>query len=260
MEKMNEQTLTVTADTNGDGKWTNADTYGYLSHPKMVSPGFWIGAGTLSIEKDENDIPYLNMGSEKFIDVWGRILDMCYSSHQYYGIDEAEDIPLTARQMFSENKALFMDVSFFFVEGLRSMEADFGIIPYPKYDTEQKNYNSRLCYYMPTVIPVTKVDEELDRCGVILEALTCEYYNTVIPAYYDITLQYKVARDEESQDMLDLIFASRVIDLGDSTFCGNLRDAIVLQMFKANYTAVASKAKGLENVINNLIKDLPGVE
>ena len=98
MEKMNEQTLTVTADTNGDGKWTNADTYGYLSHPKMVSPGFWIGAGTLSIEKDENDIPYLNMGSEKFIDVWGRILDMCYSSHQYYGIDEAEDIPLTARR------------------------------------------------------------------------------------------------------------------------------------------------------------------
>ena len=45
---------------------------------------------------------------------------------------------------------------------------------------------------------------------------------TLTPAYYDITLQGKAVRDEESADMLDIIFASRIFDLGNMYQLGDV--------------------------------------
>ncbi|MCR5263786.1 MAG: hypothetical protein K6D94_07930, partial [Clostridiales bacterium] len=260
MDRMNGMMKAFSKDLNGDGAMDKEDQWGYTSHPKMVSPGFWIGADALSIEKDADDIPHLNCGSDKFIAVWEKIIDICYSDNQYLGFDESADIPPSCREMFSSNRALFMDMSFFFSEDLRSMDSDFGIIPYPKYDENQDHYSCRLCYYMPTVVPSSLSGDRLERCGVMLEALACAYYNDVIPAYYDIVLQNKVARDVESQEMLDIIFTSRVIDIGDSTLCGDLRDGPLCSMFKTKKTDMASRAEKLVKSINKKLNQLPGVE
>lgn len=260
IDKMNDMMLTVVSDADGNGSWDENDVYGYLASPKMVAPGFWIGAGLRSIDKDENDIPYLNITSEPFIDLWVKILNITYGEHQRYGYDDGPDIPTNCRQMFAENKGLFMDMSFFFAGELRSMESDFGIIPYPKADEAQSSYRCRLCYYIPTVVPITKTGEELERCGVLLEALGCEYYNSVVPAYYDIVLQNKVMRDEDSRGMLDIIFESRVIDIGDSTMCGDLRDGMIRQMYEANDPDLVSKSKSVSKVIEKKLSQLPGVE
>jgi hypothetical protein len=39
-------------------------------------------------------------------------------------------------------------------------------------------------------------------------------WKTVKPAYYDRTLKGKHARDDESQEMLDIIFSTRNYDVG----------------------------------------------
>ena len=260
MDRMNAMMKEVSADTDGNGIRDSEDRWGYVAHPKMASPGFWIGAGALSVEKDENDRPHLSAGSEKFISVWEKILDICYSDDQYLGIDQSADIPPDAIRMFSENKALFMDMSFFFAEELRTMESDFGIVPYPKFDAEQERYAARLCYYMPTVVPVTKTGDGLERCGVMLEALAAEYGNRVIPAYYDTALRNKVARDEESQGMLDIIFASRVVDIGDSTLCDKLRDGPLRRLFENKSADLASLVKQQGKVIDKTLAKLPGME
>ena len=259
MDRMNAMMKTVSADTDGNGIRDREDRWGYTSHPKMAAPGFWIGAGALSVEKDENDVPHLSVGSEKFTAVWEKLIDLCWSEDQYLGIDASADIPPESIRLFSENRALFMDMSFFFAEELRTMESDFGIVPYPKYDAAQDRYAARLCYYMPTVVPVTKTGDELERCGVMLEALAAEYFNHVVPAYYDVVLQNKVARDEESQGMLDIIFASRVIDIGDSTLCSQLRDGPLRRLFESGSTDLASLVKTQEKVINKTLSKLPGV-
>ena len=259
MDRMNGMMRAVSEDSDGNGIRDKEDRWGYVAHPKMAAPGFWIGADALSIEKDEDDVPHLSIASEKFVAVWEKLIDLCYSENQYLGIDQSADIPPEAIRMFSENKALFMDMSFFFAEELRTMESDFGIIPYPKYDAAQDHYATRLCYYMPTVVPATKSGSGLERCGVMLEALAAAYYNRVIPAYYDVVLQYKVARDEESQGMLDVIFASRVIDIGDSTLCGQLRDGVLRTLFESKGTDLASLSKKQEKIINKTFSKLPGV-
>ena len=62
------------------------------------------------------------------------------------------------------------------------------------------------------IIPMTARDPE--RTSIILEALCAIGYDKVIPAYFEVALQAKASRDNESADMLDIIKAARIYDLG----------------------------------------------
>ncbi len=44
--------------------------------------------------------------------------------------------------------------------------------------------------------------------------MAIESYITVTPAYYEIALERKYTRDEESSEMVDIILANRVYDIG----------------------------------------------
>ncbi len=248
MDRMEQDMVTVTTDWNGDGAMDESDMWGYTAHPKMIAPGFWIGAGVTSIAKDEEDLPYISMMETGFMDVFERTFRLIWDSDGAYPMEgDHLDIPTECRNMFAENRCLYMDMSFFFIPSLRDMDTDFGVIPYPKYTAEQDSYHARVCYYMPTVVPVTCADQ--DFTGYMLEVLNCESYKTVIPAYYEISLKSKASRDEESADMLDLIFAARVIDIGDSTLCGDIRDNFIYQMMKNDKRDLASQVASKEKSI-----------
>ena len=75
-----------------------------------------------------------------------------------------------------------------------------------------------------TAIPITARDP--DRTSVIIEALAEESYNTVLPAFYEITLMSRYSRDSESAFMLDIAFAGRRFDLGDAAWGDVVRDRI----------------------------------
>ena len=105
---------------------------------------------------------------------------------------------------------------------------------------------------MVTIIP--KTNNKLEMTGAVLEALAYESRETVIPAYYDIALKGKYARDPESVEMLDLIFAGRIYDLGDTYWCSTLRDGIFQDMFKANDRDYSSIIAGVKPKIESEIQ------
>ena len=91
--------------------------------------------------------------------------------------------------------------------------------------------------------------------GYLLEILNYRSYHDVLPAYYDVCLKTKYSRDEESSEMLDLIFSSRVIDIGDSTLCNVIRDNFIFQMMQSNSRDLSSMvAKNEKNIQSNLSK------
>ena len=92
------------------------------------------------------------------------------------------------------------------------MDDDFGIIPYPKFDEEDEYATVINGHAHLIVIPTTV--EDVERTGAITEALCAYGSRDVIPAFYDVSLKTKYARDEESEDMMDLIKSSIVYDLG----------------------------------------------
>ena len=56
--------------------------------------------------------------------------------------------------------------------------------------------------------------------------------------------------------MLDLIFDSRVIDLGDTLFCSQVRDGFVASMFSSNNRDLASTVAKNVKVINKQIQKM----
>ncbi|MBR4186223.1 MAG: hypothetical protein IKQ87_10670 [Clostridia bacterium] len=254
MDKMKSMCEAVLLDANGNGTRDEEDVYGYLSAVKMVLPSFWIGAGVKSMEFDETGTPVLTMADEKFNSVFEKIYAMTYDNDAWIKVSEDSDVPLENRTRFSTNHSLFLDCSLFWVAALREMETDFGIIPYPKYDENQQNYCSRISYYMPPMIP--KTNQNLELVGAVLEEANYQAKKLITPAYYDIALKGKYARDKESIQMLDLIFDSRVIDLGDTLFCSQVRDGFVASMFSSNNRDLASTVAKNVKVINKQIQKM----
>ena len=214
IDKMYEMGTAALKDLDGDGKWTKNDRYGVLCSPNFYYPSFWGAERIPIIAKDKDDMPYFNVpGNEKLFTLFDKVYDYAQS-----GVELSEwGSPPDAYRMFTENLGLFANATMYTVQALRNMEIDYGIVPYPSLYEKSPGepYSARLCTGLPIVVPVTS---EPERASVVLEALACEYQKRVIPSYYDVAVQTKSTRDEESVEMLDMLLSNRFVDLGDTVW------------------------------------------
>lgn len=95
---------------------------------------------------------------------------------------------------------------------LRDMEDDFGIIPMPKLDESQKDYNTA-DHNGSSVFCIPITCKSMDMTAAALEALCAESYRSVTPAYYEVVLKDKYSRDGETTQMLDMMVANIHLDL-----------------------------------------------
>jgi ABC-type glycerol-3-phosphate transport system substrate-binding protein len=250
-DKFEEMSRTVTADLNGDNIMDQNDRFGFLAAHNQVLPNFWISGGVRSIKKDNAGVPYSAMSDEQFISVFTKIFEITQDNNSWYGTG-ADDMDGTFESMFENGRGLFLDTTFYFIHRLRAMEIDFGILPYPKFTETQAGYYSRIEGASAATVPITADGTGLERASVILEAMASESLKEVIPAYYDVVLSVRAARDEESSEMLDIIFANRVFDLGDGLWFGDIRNGALAPMFSSNTRDIVSRLERLESVIQRL--------
>lgn len=252
-DAINSMMTEVTHDINGDGVMNASDMYGILSAGKQIPPNFWISAGVRSVYKNSEDYPEFRMGSdEKFLQVFEKIYNITHDNGAWYVNSDGTNITDASIAMFQNNQALFADMTCYFVKNLRAMDADFGIIPFPLWNEQQDTYYTRIEGCELFCVPVT--NGNLEMTSVILEAMASESARNVIPAYYEVVLKGKYARDEESEKMLDIIFANRVFDYGDTIWCPDVRDGIFATMYIANNRDISSKIASLETSVNKLIE------
>ncbi len=217
-------------DLNGDGVHDEFDQWG-IEGESFNTTALMMGAGVKIFEKDENDMPVLAIGTEHFYNTFEKAvaingnMDFCLHVDNYTSKYPGESVWSDCMdKCFSEGRALFNFAGMNRVTLFREMETDFGILPIPKWDEEQESYHNVVSLWCAALIAVPKTAGDTERTGVILEALNAESMYTLTPAYYDITLQGKSVRDEESADMLDIIFESRVYDLGNMFAWGGVFD------------------------------------
>lgn len=224
--KMYEMMRAVSKDLNGDGKINDEDQIGLLTQLKH-SRALFNSAGEYMAKVNAGE-PEITLFSERGVEVCERIKEMQgdknlslnaddgYSS-KYADVWDGLQIP-----MFSENRALFYHAGMNRVTLLRGMEADFGIIPPPKYNEQQDRYYVEVDPWCTSAVSVPITVKDPDRIGLLLEALAYEGRYTLLPAYYEINLKTKFTRDEESREMLDIILNSRMYDIGYIYNWGNM--------------------------------------
>ena len=211
-DKFHSLAKATVEDLDGDGVMNSNDRYGYMSLTFLLYPAFMTAANQPYIIKDDSDTPFLNIGNEKFVDVYQKMIGIMHDGFLLFDADVAGNHRLQD-VMFPNNQTLFWTELMNWSKILRDMDADFGILPHPKYDQIQENYRSMVAGTTFMTVPLTNTD--LDRTGIILEALCAESRKSVMPVYYDTVLKTKISRDDESGEMLDIIFATRSYDLAD---------------------------------------------
>ena len=122
---------------------------------------------------------------------------------------------------FEQNRALFAAATLRDAERFRYANVEFGIAPMPKFDVTQRNYLSAVSPVSGALL-VVPLTANADRTSVILEAMAQESRNIVLPAYYDTLLMTKFYRDDESSEMLDIIFYNKIYDTGAVYNFGNI--------------------------------------
>lgn len=249
-----ENARTVVSDLNGDSVMDEEDQYGYTSLAKQVMPALWISAGCTSVKKDNDGKLFFSAPTDqKFIDVYQRIFTITWDDNIWHQVPVAVDGE-EEKELFSTGHSLFTNASCYQISTMRDSSVDFGVLPYPKYDEAQEKYYSRIEGCELFGVPLT--NSNIEMTSVVLEAMAYESLKSVVPAYYDITLKVKLTRDDESADMLDIVFANRVFDYGDTLLCGEFRDGVVRDAFaKGNQNAV-SLLTSAEKQVNRKIDQL----
>lgn len=196
LDRLNELIEIGTNDLNGDGFITDGDQYGLGTH-NGAAFGLLHGCDERGIET-ENGIPFVADVDENMFNAINKIKEVITSN----GVMLATPACL---EQFDGGKLLFMMEVLGNASNLRESQTDFGIIPFPKYDEKQENYIS---YESPSataaMIPVSCKD--VARSGLVLEVMQALSSKTIVPAYYEMVLAGKNTRDDESVEMLDLMF------------------------------------------------------
>ena len=147
---------------------------------------------------------------------------------------------------FGEGKGLFVYGGMMLISQFRASDVDFGVIPAPKFDEAQDQYYSTYSNSNTTayVIPITASDTS--RTGNILEQMAILSQYSLTPAYYDVSLQGKFLRDEESAGMIEIILSTRNFDIGSVFDWGKIRTMFTNELYMKKSTDFASAYAAVE--------------
>ncbi len=194
VDKFTELARAATIDTDGNGKYTKDDLRGVCFEEDSKWISFMTGSGQHVLEKNGDGEWVIGMDTEKMYTLVEKFSSLALSDGV---IVPANTMSVADGNLLFELHTLAHAVNY------RESECAIGILPYPLFDENQENYISLdwgglMC--CPTTI------KNPDMVGAVLELLAYESGNEVIPAYYEKVLEGKIARDEDTIAMLDIIF------------------------------------------------------
>ena len=209
--KLGELAKLASKDVNGDGKFDKEDQYGFVTHVGWMMESAIQSCGMYISKIGDSGYPENNLNTERYGNLINMLYELMFVGNQTFLGDWDANNPAV---VYESQVPMSSDRAFFHVDPLsagkryRAYEVEFGILPFPKYDEAQKDYLS-LSWNGFMMIPQTA---DPDFAGAISEALAAESYRLTVPAYYDVLLTSKVARDVESTEMIDIIYKGAVYD------------------------------------------------
>lgn len=253
-DKLCEMASGASEDLNGDTVMDEKDQYGLGWQASIGGTIFRIAFGETSTQNNSDGLPEFSLETERFTNIYNKIRD-AISDHNVFYAGADQDM----LAMFSEGRSLFYTEVLSAAKTLRDSNVDFGLLPLPKYDEDQEEYIQFVDGWCISPVVVAKNNTNLDRTGFIIQAIAEASQEYTVSPYYDIVLNGKTLRDEESSEMLDIIVNNFVIDQCDLYSWGNI--ATVLRDGMANGDEVSSIIAANKSLIEAAIeKTITGIQ
>lgn len=251
-------------DLNGDGKPDKNDLFGFTGGARTSSDTYWVNCDVVMLDKDEEDYYVYQPDLQRLSDAVDKVLKLYYGGIGSYVVPHGEDGVRDKGivTLFGESRAAMATMHLSAVEtNLRDFKDEYSIVPMPKFNEEQESYKTYVQVEL-TAFAVTKTvsAERSDMMGAFLECLAFESYKTVYPAYYETALSYKYLQNEESVEMLRLIYESLYID-GSIIYTNEIGGALIdlREMMKTRTNTVASSMAALEAKIVSSVDTMNGL-
>jgi len=261
LDTVGEMAKTVTFDVDGNGKFDINDRYGVEFGGSWQLSNFVYSCGGQITEIDKDGAPSLVLNNEKMISIFDKLSSFVHDDNKFFlyngDTEETWNRPHIGVQ---SGRVLLTQYDLLDCGELRQIEAEYMILPLPKYDEAQPDYRS-ISMTGTLCVPRYIEGERADMVGIIMEAMAADGHKNIIPLYYNVVLKSKYAQDEESIKMIDIILNSVVYDLGFSyndiglpgyDFNSWIRD-------KKNYVSTIEKSEtkminALEKVYNKILE------
>lgn len=194
---------------NGNGVADDEDIWGACCSDD-TNLYLYNGAGLKFATVNEEGYPEYVFGDDTSVNVMMDIFDLVMYADWYAhtGLTATKDVK------FENENVLFRFGMVKEVNSYRDMKSNYGILPIPKYDEYQDNYSSLVWMHHDCVLGIPAVVQNQEMAQIVTEALSAESYYTVYRKFYDTIILDRSARDQESKEMLEVIFDTRSIDPG----------------------------------------------
>lgn len=247
-DKYLEMAKLGSADLNGDDRRDEKDQYGISTEP-FDSLAMFYAAGCAISSKDEDNYPEISVYNDYSVQVVEKIVEMVNDTNTYTTKLGIGKFATTGQALFGPTTVKSMRLNY------NNMKEEFGVLPVPKFNEDQDRYYHLVSLQGSVAVPKTVTDYEF--VGTILEALTEESSKVLIPEYYNEVLENRYLRDDESRDMLKIIFDTRAYDIAYLYNWGNFMrylqgiDAGATNNFASNYDSnIDSATAKLEEVVD----------
>ena len=215
-EEMLSMCETVTGDLDGDDMVSSSeDMFGFTGGTRDIPYFLFTASGQKFATIDEDGYLEMTFGTdESYITAWQDILDDFMFSEYYFGNTVDYALIPNGFDPFQADKSLFMMDLVRLVVILRNMKTDYGLLPVPKYDESQEDYASLVWMHHDSVLGIPGSVTNTDVVSTVLEYLSYLSYYDIYPIFYETVLSDRSMRDEQSVEMLEIIFRTRTFDPG----------------------------------------------
>lgn len=255
MDVLKEHCKDITKDLNGDTVLDHNDQWGLLAS-NNAGIGLITSCG-MKVAENTDDSLTLTIGTNKSISTLSAIRDFLSDrtmSLRAEDIKSSKDIWVEILNIFREGRALYRISLLSDIAGFRDVNFDFGIIPMPKLDENQENYVTTYQGWSAKCVVVPKTVSDANRTSAILEYMASVSTDTLLNAYYDITLQRNAARDNDSAEMLDIIFENVTTDTTLALELGGIREKLSKMINSKSDTITSDIAKYKDKIQEQLDK------
>ncbi|MBQ7172299.1 MAG: hypothetical protein IJR89_08505 [Clostridia bacterium] len=237
LDKFSEMCLSVSEELDGNDIRDMNDRYGlYVWDDSLL--GMISAAGQKIATINEDGEFELSLYNDNVVSVVEQFTKIAYNTDyavMYQRYSNAGNV----REHWMNDQALFWATSSLNIEPMRDMKSDFGILPFPMLNEEQTRYYATLPTYNSQFLCLPSVQDDLTFTSAITEALAYYGQKIVKPAVYEKTIAGTYFRDEESIEMLDIIYDSFIYDIGQLHRIGNL-NSLLLNMFRSKTNTFSS--------------------
>lgn len=248
-------------DIDGTPGATSGDKYGYINYGQVHMDCFIAAAGIRMAAENSDGI--IQLTSEFTGEKTNNLIEKI-NSWLWDGGDAIYDTKNGYNNIKNGN-ALFAAVAGSTVEGLRDVDWEYGIVPYPKAEASQTQFYTNLGFaYTNFCVPINAADANMSAA--VLECMNAQAHRSSAPMLFEQSLKSRYANDELDGEMYDIIKGNIYVDANrvfSSSFVwadsavAIFRNAITGNS-KSYLSTIAAKKDSINGILANISNSIGG--